>query len=114
MSKKPESEATKRQKQEVIQYLTKDVLRITVSPLDPESFYQQRPTDPRYLELFEQAQGDPVHYALLCNIEDAKDRLLAVKDMQDPEKYVDARFEIEDARFLLQQYLDPEGNPFDV
>jgi hypothetical protein len=114
MQKGHESTAAKRQKQEIIRRLTEDVLHTTVSPLNPESFYQQRPTDPRYLELYEQAQGDPVHYALLCNVEDAKDKLLAAKESDNSLEYLDARYEIEDARVMVQQYLDPEGNPFDV
>lgn len=97
-----------------MRHLTEDVLQVTVSPLDPESSYRQRPTDPRHLELYEQAEGDPVHYALLCNVENAQDKLVAAKESGNSLAYLDARFEIEDARVLVQRYLNPEGNPFDV
>ena len=94
-------------------HLTEHILGITVKPSAVESVYRVEPTDPVRAEAFDQSQGDPVLYAILVSIEEAREERLAANQSGDPDRIHESVVQLDDLKDLEQHYRDPLGYPYE-
>ncbi|CAN5139555.1 hypothetical protein BH09PAT3_BH09PAT3_5430 [soil metagenome] len=110
------------QRDAIEQHLTATILRSTVFPSNPDSFYSVEPADPGLRELYAQAQGDPVLYAILVATEHTRTDLASAhhfdedtssNELRTKEGQVsDIKERLAELKLLEMQYRDPAEYPF--